>query len=134
MRLVLPYPPSTNRYWRHPTKGALAGRHLISEDGRKYRKEVADTVRANRQAVGLRARLRIEVVACPPDLRRRDLDNALKALLDAVQHAGVYEDDSQIDDLRIIRGAVTKGGRVDVLVEPLTAETVDAREAWREIV
>lgn len=31
-------------------------------------------------------------------------------------------------------GTVTKGGRVDVLVEPLTAETVDAREAWRELV
>ena len=132
MRLVLPWPPSANTYWRHPTTGALAGRHLISEDGRKYRKAVGELVRANRQAVGLRARLRIELVACPPDLRRRDLDNVLKGFLDALQHAGVYEDDSQIDDLRIMRGPVTKGGRVDVLVEPMPVK--DAREVWRELV
>ena len=101
MRLVLPWPPSANTYWRHPTKGALAGRHLISEDGRKYRKAVGELVRANRQAVGLRARLRIELVACPPDLRRRDLDNVLKGFLDALQHAGVYEDDSQVERLEV---------------------------------
>ena len=32
----------------------------------------------------------------PPDNRRRDLDNAQKALLDALQHGGAYRDDSQI--------------------------------------
>jgi crossover junction endodeoxyribonuclease RusA len=35
--------------------------------------------------------------AFPPDRRRRDLDNIQKPVLDALQHAGVYEDDSQID-------------------------------------
>lgn len=33
----LSWPPSVNKYWRHPTKGKLAGRHLISEEGRRYR-------------------------------------------------------------------------------------------------
>ena len=33
----------------------------------------------------------------PPDRRRRDLDNLYKCLFDALGHAGVYEDDSQID-------------------------------------
>lgn len=36
MRLVLPFPPSVNTYWRAPNKGPLAGRHLISAVGRKY--------------------------------------------------------------------------------------------------
>lgn len=33
MKLVLPFPPSVNAYWRAPNKGHLAGRHLISADG-----------------------------------------------------------------------------------------------------
>ncbi|EDM2499535.1 hypothetical protein G7K23_004823, partial [Salmonella enterica subsp. enterica serovar Typhimurium] len=36
MKLILPFPPSVNTYWRAPNKGPLAGRHLISADGRKY--------------------------------------------------------------------------------------------------
>jgi hypothetical protein len=36
MKLVLPFPPSVNTYWRAPNKGPLAGRHLISAAGRKY--------------------------------------------------------------------------------------------------
>ena len=46
----------------------------------------------------------------PPDHRRRDLDNSMKGLLDALEHAGVYADDSQIDELKIVRGDVMPGG------------------------
>ena len=34
MTLELPWPPSINRYYRSLRKGALAGRVLISEEGR----------------------------------------------------------------------------------------------------
>ncbi|NBW23084.1 MAG: RusA family crossover junction endodeoxyribonuclease, partial [Caulobacteraceae bacterium] len=44
--------------------------------------------------------------AFPPDKRKRDLDNVLKSLLDALTHANVWDDDSQIDDLRIYRNIV----------------------------
>ena len=33
-----------------------------------------------------------------------------KALLDSLTHAGVWEDDSLVDDLRLIRGEVRKPG------------------------
>ncbi|EPQ7564944.1 crossover junction endodeoxyribonuclease, partial [Escherichia coli] len=36
MKLILPFPPSVNTYWRHPNKGAFAGKSLISEAGRKF--------------------------------------------------------------------------------------------------
>jgi len=58
------------------------------------------------------------VTAYPPDKRKRDLDNILKALLDAMQ-GSLYEDDSQIDQLLIKRGDVIKGGKVRVTIEEI---------------
>ena len=55
----------------------------------------------------------------PPDRRKRDLDNVLKALLDALQHAGCYDDDSQLDDIRIVRCEVRKGGSCVVVITPI---------------
>jgi crossover junction endodeoxyribonuclease RusA len=55
--------------------------------------------------------------AFPPDRRRRDLDNIQKPVLDALEHAGVYEDDSQIDLLVTCRREVVPGGRILVMVE-----------------
>ena len=117
VHLTLPWPPSTNTYWRHTTKGVL-----ISAAGRKYREKVTAWVR---EQFGVRpprmaGRLAIVVEAFPPDRRRRDLDNLFKALLDAMQYAGVYLDDSQADRLTIARRDTSAPGRVEVVVEEWT--------------
>jgi len=52
--------------------------------------------------------------AFPPDRRRRDLDNLQKSTLDALEHAGLYEDDSQIDLLIARRCEVAPGGKLIV--------------------
>jgi len=117
--LVLPWPPSVNTYWRSPSTGKLAGRTLISERGRAYRKEVADAVTLAGKPKADQGRLEVAIIAAPPDRRRRDLDNLPKAILDALTHAGVIEDDSLIDDLRIVRGEVYPGGKVRVGVAVL---------------
>jgi len=57
--------------------------------------------------------------AFPPDRRCRDLDNLQKPVLDALEHAGVYEDDSQIDLLVTRRREVVQNGRLQVDVMPL---------------
>ncbi|EGM8635893.1 RusA family crossover junction endodeoxyribonuclease, partial [Escherichia coli] len=36
---------------------------------------------------------------------RRDLDNILKAPLDALTHAGLLMDDEQFDEINIVRGS-----------------------------
>ena len=67
--LRLPWPPSVNRYWRHPSRGPLAGRHLISAEGREYRDEVQLLVLQQRAVHGLEGELRLTVLAHPPDRR-----------------------------------------------------------------
>ena len=49
----------------------------------------------------------------------------MKALLDALGHGGVYEDDGQIDRLEIERGPVVPGGKVVVRVSVLPGERDD---------
>jgi crossover junction endodeoxyribonuclease RusA len=100
----VPWPPSTNHYWRSLGRG----RTILSEDGRKFRDAVEQMCGFGQVRPFGSARLSVTMVAHPPDNRRRDLDNLFKALLDGLAHAGVYEDDSQIDDLRITRGQIAK--------------------------
>jgi crossover junction endodeoxyribonuclease RusA len=118
-----------NTYWRNVSKGRLAGRVLISEAGRKYRKDVSDLVGAFGLRKALACELSVSIIAYPPDRRRRDLDNILKSLLDSCTHAGLWLDDSQIARLTISRSPIPEaGGRVCLYVGELPA-AVDWRVA-----
>lgn len=125
--ITLPYPPSLNTYWR-----SVRGRVLISAKGRSYRTLVAQAIMLARKSGDAAAwpildRLAVRIDASPPDRRKRDLDNVTKALLDALTHAGVWLDDSQIDDLRIVRQPHTSGGQVLVTVTPIDSENREER-------
>ena len=114
--LALPYPPSINHYWRHQ-----GGRHHISNEGKVFRANVmAEASQARSQRLGgpLSGRLAVSIEATMPDRRRRDLDNIVKPLLDALTHAGLWLDDDQIDALRIVRMGTEPPGAVVVRVEP----------------
>jgi len=113
MVLTLPYPPSVNHYWRR-----VGPRTLISRKGRAFRRDVCTLLAGGgprKPPAGGTIALRMD--AFPPDRRRRDLDNIAKATLDALEHAGVYEDDSQIDLLLTRRGEPTKPGRLEVRID-----------------
>lgn len=105
--LSLTWPPTANKYWRHPGNGV----HLISKEGRRYRANVKAAVwtQLGGRFQPMTGRVDMHITACPPDRRRRDLDNLFKSLNDALQRAGVYNDDSQIDRLCIERGPVGSG-------------------------
>jgi len=108
--MMLPYPPSVNHYWR-----TWRGRVLVSARGRAYRQEVGALLFENRPRKPPAAgRIALSIDAFPPDRRRRDLDNLPKSLLDALQHASLYHDDSQIDILTIQRGRPRSPGVVAV--------------------
>ena len=112
LAIRLPWPPSVNGYWRN-----VKGKTLISADGRLYRNTVI------KLCLGINTRfegkIQVFIAASPPDKRRRDLDNMLKAPLDAMQHAGIYDDDSQIDDLHIWRSNVVPYGELGITISEM---------------
>ena len=119
--LHLPYPPSVNHYW-----GTSGKQRFIGKKGKEFRQAVAE-VCLDLQLSTLDTRLSVHVAIWPPDNRKRDVDNILKPLLDAMEHAGVYENDSQIDELHIIRHHTLKGGACSVVLVPISQRNASLR-------
>jgi len=111
VKLILPEPLSLNRAYR-----TYQGRMLISKEGRAYKKAIAWIVAASKVHFGKR-KLAICMTVHFSSRRRRDLDNCMKLQNDAMADGGLYDDDSQIDDLHIVRGKVDKANpRAEVVV------------------
>jgi len=107
---TLPYPPSVNHYWRR-----VGARTIISREGRNYRRRVCGLLAAE-GAEERSGPLEVKVEVYPPDRRRRDVDNVLKALLDAMEKGGAYGDDSQIVRLIAEKREPVQNGRTLVKI------------------
>jgi len=117
--LTLPFPPSLNTYYRHVVIPVKSGKGrsvtLMSMAGRKYREAVKNI--ATGACACMSGPLRVCLELYPPDRRARDLDNYAKAVLDALTHAGVWGDDSQMDELHIYRRGIKRGGELVATIE-----------------
>jgi crossover junction endodeoxyribonuclease RusA len=112
----LPFPPPLNRYYRTAVVSGHAQTY-ISARGKQFRKSVIA-----QWAIHPRVRwtcplaMRIEVWC--PDARNYDVDGCLKALLDALEHAGAYANDNQVRCLIVEMQGVSRGGYVHVTIGP----------------
>ena len=116
--MSLPFPPSMNTYWRN-----FRGRTVISKAGREFKAAVADYVVEYRVPKLGESKLRISMVLFPRDKRKIDIDNRIKSVLDALQDAGVFDDDFQVDELSIVRGKAIKGGAIRVIIEEISSSS-----------
>jgi Holliday junction resolvase RusA-like endonuclease len=68
-------------------------------------------------------RLKVDIQLHFPTRRLCDIDNRPKAILDALEQAGVFENDSQVDVLTVERREVRKGGVCLVMIteQPATS-------------
>lgn len=118
MKLKLPYPISTNRYWR-----TYRGRDgypvtVPSDEARQYKAQVGWIAKAAGLRSPIPGHLEVRVVLHPlrpkkiridRDVRSIDLDNALKVAIDALNEIA-YGDDSQIRRIVAERGDPVDGG------------------------
>ena len=104
LNLILPLPPSVNSYW-----GFAGSRRFLTLAAREFKKEVAHIVSQQSVIFGDK-RLSLTAILHFKDRRKSDIDNRIKSLLDALVQAGLFDDDSQIDELHIFRGSIMKQG------------------------
>lgn len=110
MRLVLPYPPTVNTYWR-----VVNGRPILSAEARAYKQGAK--LRALTQGVRepIDGPVTLNLAVYRPR-RIGDLDNVLKATLDALKGIA-FEDDSQVVEIFARRWEDKANPRVEVNVE-----------------
>lgn len=123
IELILPYPPSVNHYKR-------VGRTITTKTGKKFQSrvdspltkrfyyEVFMIARQKTQLGFQGATISLEIDVFPPDKRKRDLDNILKVLIDALQKANLFDDDSQIARLLVTRRGIIDQGQIIVRMQP----------------
>lgn len=109
--IVTPFPPSINHYYGN----GRGGRKFIKPAGVEYRAAVMAYVDRHKLKAP-EGRLAVGIQIYPPNKIRRDIDNSCKAALDALTHAGVYQDDCLIDYLCLTRMPVVKGGMLRIFV------------------
>jgi Holliday junction resolvase RusA-like endonuclease len=86
----------------------------MSKGGREFKKQVADIV--SYHGGRIEGRLSVFIALSCPTKRAYDIDGRIKATLDALQDAGVFDDDEHVDRLEVIRQPVSKGGYCRVVI------------------
>lgn len=112
MKLILPLPPSANRYYRN-----VRGRTLLSKEAREYRDACALAAAGQWRGGPISDPVRIEAHVYMT--LRGDLMNREKQLLDALEGTAIV-DDSQVWDMRMIRHLDRKNPRVEITIQPLS--------------
>lgn len=61
--------------------------------------------------------LMVHIILQPRNKKLMDIDNCAKAILDSLEHAGIFNSDVQVQKLLIERGEQVKGGGCQVMIE-----------------
>jgi len=100
VQYILPFPPSVNAMWRAVVRGKIAV-NILSKKGREYRDDAVCCI--GNRAEPMAGRLQVSIDLHPPTLRKYDADNFVKAVFDALTHAGVWVDDEQVDEFNVLK-------------------------------
>lgn len=138
IQFMIPYPPSVNHYYKRNKFGGIR----VGDEGQEFRDNVAVWYYQSATSKHIDSRnvlypdgkLDVTMTAYLPDNRKkRDVDNILKAILDAITHIRDYKicespwrDDSQIYKLTVVK-VLRKDhnyndGCVDIMIKAIDEE------------
>lgn len=123
IKLTLPFPPTTNHMW-----GQVGKRKFLKKETVDFRFKVQ--IAAVEADAKIHGRIGIFIALYAPTKRKYDIDNRLKSLLDALQNAGVFLDDEQVDCIWAVRRPPVKGGMCKVIIVPANKviETINSAD------
>jgi crossover junction endodeoxyribonuclease RusA len=110
MQARLPYPPTINHYYGTDPR---TGHKYLTKRARTFRKTVWALLVGCEKMGSAEVAVLIDVY---PPRNVGDIDNTVKPLLDALEHAQVFDNDKQVVDLRIRLNHMLCGGAVDVKI------------------
>jgi len=113
IEIVLPLPPSVNSLWRTGPNGRV----YVAPRYKVWKTSAAWEIAAQARGQKIKGEYRMILRAVPPDARKRDLDNLLKAASDVLQAAGVIENDHYCREL--IASWETEGPQCRIIVEAI---------------
>jgi len=120
IRLTIPVPPTTNHYY-----AVVRGRKIVSKAGREWTAQAVRSIREQHTGPAFTGDVRIEATWYR-ERRSGDLSNRIKPTEDALQKAGVLENDSQIAELEWKRREDKANPRLVLVIRNL--ETAKAGE------
>lgn len=119
VQFIFPFPPSVNTMF---FQGKNHGQKFLSKRAKEY-KQALQALYADVARVPMHGDLEVQLYLVPPDARRRDVDNYLKAVLDGLTELNIIEDDSQIGMLNVrMLNKITRYNRGFVIVQVLSLE------------
>lgn len=118
LEATLPYPPSANTAWR-ASKSFYKNKIYLNPKVVKFRKRVQEILMLERFPK-MSGPIFLELYLYMPDKRRRDIDNPIKAVLDALEHGGLFENDSQVSKLLVQKMGIEKNGKAIVKISKIS--------------
>lgn len=109
---TLPWPPRSGNH----RNGMRGKRFFPVKEMVEWTKRVAEAIEAAGGSV-LSGRLTVEARVFAPDVRKRDIDNIVKVIGDALKREGAINDDGDIDDVHFRRFPKSKDRpRVEIFI------------------
>lgn len=109
MKLLLPFPPTTNSLWR-----AVKGRNIKSKKYREWQKVAGHALNEQFKGDAIPGPVVLTLRFGRPNKRRQDLDNRLKAPIDLLAAHGVIDDDRNVQSILAYWSSTVEGVEIEV--------------------
>lgn len=109
---LLGAPKSTNHIYKYACRGSLPCMYMTA-DGKALKEDYQWQAKGQFHGAPLSGPLKIEVTIYFPTKRRSDWDNFHKLSMDALSGI-VWEDDSQIEDARVLKRYDKERPRIEI--------------------
>jgi len=106
LTFYLPWPPTTNKIWRSAHIHGITRTYRSKEYNQFERLCLIELYSPKRKTIT--NNVEITLIFHPPTRRQYDVDNRIKPVFDVLTHAGIWDDDNQVEIVIAKKGSISK--------------------------